>query len=701
MKPSEITQIKDESFPAQLRRFALWAVLLLSLWLVPVLAVGLGALVEGRAPGLFNIGDLGRAIVDLVKNGTSRQPEPWWTQMPSPEHSPRSPISLVAGLFAGTVLYAGLTTWAWSSAMTKTGMRERDRQTRRQLDGAQMAESHEVRHLAVQEKELGTRVVLGTFRSPRVPGWLAAVEAGHSVMVVAPTGKGKTESVLGPAILDWDGPVVVCSIKRDIYDLTAGYRGTLGETRVLDPAGLTDPLEARNAYWTPIAGARTWRGAKILADQMCGVGLKGAQSSGADRYFEDMAGSLLGGLLFAAAHSDTPTMHAVQGWLADTKTAVDKLERVLGEVEENVELEDEVRFNAPHAMFAIRQGMVSDDPRAVATVMKTVGNTMRAWNDYRFAQLHPSDPGVLSPDWLWAKPEDRSEWEHPGDQRTLYLIGPENEQASYRAMFVGCITQIYNAYARAGQEGRRPEKRLLIVLDEVANMTPIPVLDTWVTAARGLGINLVFATQNLGQLDTVWGRDKAETIAAGPRVAMFGPGIKDEQTLSYVEKLSGQTAVLSETVSRTPYWFQVQTQRSTSTQWRPLIPQNEVREIDPFTGIVFSGETPPFRVGWRSSHSDPKIADKQDLKPRPPGDAERRYLQTPRRTRTTDPDVAPASEILVEPADDEDDVDAMPVGFGVGLDETGADDDLHLFDDEDDVEDRDDELPPEPDDYTD
>jgi type IV secretion system protein VirD4 len=630
VKPSEITQVRDESFPAQLRRGALWTVLLLSLWLIPLLAVMLATIVERRMPSVFGPGPLVSSVIDLVKNGTRSHPQPWWTQLPDPTHSPTSPITLFVGFCGAVVLYTGLVTWGWQKMMVKTGQRERDQRRRRQIDGAQEAQAHEVRHLAVQPKDLGSRVVLGTFRTPRFPGQLAAVEAGHSVMVVAPPGKGKTESVLGPAILDWDGPVVVASMKRDIYDLTAGYRGTLGETRVLDPAGLTSPLKARNAYWTPIPGATTWRGAKVLADQMCGVGMKGAQSSGADRYFESMSGALLAGLLFAAAHSTVPTMQTVQDWLGSPKEAITELEKLLGRVALDANLDEEIRFNAPHAFFSIQQGMVSDDPRAVATVMKTVGNTIAAWNDYRFAHLQPQDPGVLSPEWLWEEP---SGWEQDGDQRTLYLIGPESEQASYRAMFVGCITQIYNAYARAGQEGRRPEKRLLIVLDEVANMTPIPGLDTWVTTARGLGINLVFATQNLGQLDTVWGRDKAETIASGPRVAMFGPGIKDEQTLRYVEELSGETAVLTENVARSPYGFQIQTSRSTNTQWRPLIQRSEVREIAPFTGLVFSGETPPFRVNWRSAHDDETLELKQSLEAVTPSTAEREYLMTPRDQR--------------------------------------------------------------------
>jgi hypothetical protein len=313
--------------------------------------------------------------------------------------------------------------------------------------------------------------------------------------------------------------------------------------------------------------------------------------------------------------------------------------------------------------------MVGEDPRSVEAIRATVGNAIRAWNEWRFAHVEPGDPGVLEPDWLWAEP---SKWERPGDQRTLYVIGPDADQDSYRGMFIGAITQIYNAYARAGQTGRRPEKRLLIVLDEVANMTPVPNLDRWVTAARGLGINLVLATQNLGQLDTVWGREKAETIASGPRVRMFGPGLADAQTLKYVEDISGQTAVMTDSVSRTPYFMQMQTSRSTNTQWRPLVQQQELRELPEFTGIVFYGTTPPFKVDWRSGHTDTRLRSMEHLPPVAPGVDEREHLTTPHEQRVltlpaelhanVGADAGPAGPTAADAVDDvdEDEDDAMP-----------------------------------------
>lgn len=121
-------------------------------------------------------------------------------------------------------------------------------------------------------------------------------------------------------------------------------------------------------------------------------------------------------------------------------------------------------------------------------------------------------------------------------------------------------------------------------------------------SARGDGNNLVFACQNLGQIDTKWEEEKAETIVAAPRVRMFGPGIQDTQTLDYVSKLTDETAVETTSMSRSNWALGNNDQQNVSSTKQSLIPPSLMREIDPFTAVVFSGNIPPFQVRWRSAH---------------------------------------------------------------------------------------------------
>lgn len=677
--PSDVSRPRDDSVAGTIRRAVVWIAFLCGLVALLLGSVQIAALIDGTPhPALTIRGSLGE-LVDLA--------------------NPSTPVSRIVALAGGLIvmglLLASIGTYVGSRVLRGSGITEQDQRQKRQLDGARFARHEDLAAVLVHPGEHHNRVVLGTPRGTRrrPTRELVAVEPGHSALVVAPTGQGKTENVMAPAVLDWDGPVVAVSIKRDLYDLTAGWRSQHGEVRVLDPAGLTDPTEVRNAYWTPLSEARSWRAARMLADQMSGVGQRGAQQQGNDAYFAKASGELLAGLFFAAAHCPVPTMQTVSGWLTDPKIAMDIIETLLIELEQDERQPEDVRRNAPYALATIRLRMIGEDPRTVEPIRASAGATIRAWGDYRLGEVTVNGPGVLDPEWLWSDPK---RWETDGDQRTLYVIGPDAEQGTYEAMFVGAITQIYNAYARAVQEGRAPNRRLLMVLDEVDKTAPIPKLDTWVTAARGLGINLVIACQNLGQLDTVWGTEKAETIVSGPRVRMFGPGLADRQSLKYIEDIAGQTGVASENESRNPFLFQIATSRQTQTTRQALVPANDASGLAPFTALTFYGNLPPFQVDWRSGHTDPVLKQKQQLTAPGPGDDEVKYLQTPaaeRALRLPDafdsaPAAAPARAPLAvvdldddaEDEEDEEDEDAMPDDFAPGTwiaDDGPVDDDHH------------------------
>ena len=60
-----------------------------------------------------------------------------------------------------------------------------------------------------------------------------------SVAIGGPTRSGKTLECAIPAVLDWVGPAILLSVKRDLMDTTIARRRKLGEVRVFDPGGLS------------------------------------------------------------------------------------------------------------------------------------------------------------------------------------------------------------------------------------------------------------------------------------------------------------------------------------------------------------------------------------------------------------------------------------------------------------------------------
>ena len=57
----------------------------------------------------------------------------------------------------------------------------------------------------------------------------------------------------GPGVLDWDGPAILLSVKRDMLDATIKRRRNLGEVRVFDPSGLVTlkPIDP-NESWVEV-----------------------------------------------------------------------------------------------------------------------------------------------------------------------------------------------------------------------------------------------------------------------------------------------------------------------------------------------------------------------------------------------------------------------------------------------------------------
>jgi hypothetical protein len=62
----------------------------------------------------------------------------------------------------------------------------------------------------------------------RMPARMLAAEPEVQPMVVAPPRAGKSSGFVIPWLLDHDGPALVLSTKRDVYDATATYRRELG-----------------------------------------------------------------------------------------------------------------------------------------------------------------------------------------------------------------------------------------------------------------------------------------------------------------------------------------------------------------------------------------------------------------------------------------------------------------------------------------
>ncbi|MCV0398232.1 Ti-type conjugative transfer system protein TraG [Neoaquamicrobium sediminum] len=164
---------------------------------------------------------------------------------------------------------------------------------------------------------------------------------------------------------------------------------------------------------------------------------------------------------------------------------------------------------------------------------------------------------------------------HPGLARTI----------------IGALANaIYN---RSGEM----KGRTLFLLDEVARLGYLRILETARDAGRKYGISLLLLFQSIGQMrETYGGRDASSKWFESASWISFA-AINDPETADYISRRCGNTTVEVEQLSRTSRMSGSSRTRSRQLSARPLILPEEVLQMRADEQIVFTAGNPPLRCG--------------------------------------------------------------------------------------------------------
>ena len=437
---------------------------------------------------------------------------------------------------------------------------------RRRAPSARWAGRRDLAPLRVPAPQPG-RLTLG--RSGRT---LLAAEERQSVIAFAPTQSHKTTGLAIPALLEWPGPVLATSIKSDLLMDTVACRQRLGEVMIFDPALVTG-LEPSRA--TPLWGAGTWRGAMRVAHWLAAAARTGSGGLQDADFWFTAAEKLLAPLLFAAASSGR-TMEAVVAWLDEGPEANDaQIEELLKEARE------------PAALRAW-QATQNREERQRSSVYTTAEMIVGAFADPRVAE--ETKGADYSPAALL-----------DGGANTLYLCAPLHEQERLRTVFSMLVQELLAViYETVAATGRPLDPPLLLLLDECANIAPIPNLAEIASTGAGQGVQLLSIFQDMAQVSTRYG-PRVSTIVNNHRAKVFGTGISDPDTLSYVSRVLGSGEFEQRSRSTGEKGRRSETEGET---YRDLAPANLVRERDPGTGLLLYGHLPPAKIKLRPWYED-------------------------------------------------------------------------------------------------
>jgi type IV secretory pathway TraG/TraD family ATPase VirD4 len=347
--------------------------------------------------------------------------------------------------------------------------------------------------------------------------------AEQSVLVLGPPRSGKTTGIVVPTVLSAPGAVVSTSTKPDVLAATLRYRRHLGECLVFDPSGtVTVPTGARRIGWSPVPACRRWDDALLVARALVGATRTSGERHAPSDHWSERAEALLAPLLHAAAMAEE-RLPTLLSWVDRRQPAA-----ALGI------LDDAGR----HVAADLLAGIVATEAREQSGIWSTASGVLAGYR---------SDGALAS---TVENHVNAVEFCH--SPSTLYVCATGRHQALSAPMVVGLLTEIraaaYHRHTRYARDDDELTAPVVLALDEVANIAPIPDLPFMVSEGGGQGLLTLACLQDLSQARLRWGP------AAEGFLSLFGttvvlPGIGDVRTLQALSALAGEEEVATRSVS--------------------------------------------------------------------------------------------------------------------------------------------------------
>ncbi len=417
-------------------------------------------------------------------------------------------------------------------------------------------------------------------------GWCFA-KPEHSVMILGPPRSGKTSSLIIPNVLIANGPVVSTSTKPDVLDATVSARQRLGRCHLFDPTGSvrrSDDLVPLR--WSPLQSCGTWPGALAMARSLVVVGSPtphAGSAEGGGSHWTERSQALLAPLLHAAA-LDGADMRTVLTWV-DRHQALPAQQILAGVPGRTTELARN-----------LLDGIVLTEERELSGIWST---TSGALSGFRSDQVLDTTSNPTF---------DPADFVESSD--TVFIAAPAHQQAMVAPLVVGLLEDVRRAaYAHhaSSVDGHRslPGPPLLLALDEVANIAPLPDLPAMVSEGGGQGVITVACFQDLSQARSRWpGRADGFTSLFGTTAVL--PGIGDVATLQALSTLAGDEELAVRTVSTGHSTSdrpltdlltggRPQHGQNVSTQWRRRLAPDVITRGVPGHLLVFDDRNQP---GW-------------------------------------------------------------------------------------------------------
>jgi type IV secretion system protein VirD4 len=412
-------------------------------------------------------------------------------------------------------------------------------------------------------------------------GW----RAGHH-LAIAGTRAGKGVSVVIPAIIDHDGPVVCLDVKGENFAVTRRWRAQLGRrVVVLNPFGVIEP--SRDGF-NPLDYVRrehVVRDIDVIAEGLV------RPEPGGGAHFSEVARQMI-----AAAIEVVVTEHV--GPLRNLNTVMDLL--LSAGIEERLEtwMNTPERFGHRPAQAAAALLAAGENERgAVMTTIKKAFEWARSDEMRTFLSGSSADFDDLL------------------DDKIDVFIAVPLDQLGAQAVFMRLLINIVLGTV-VRQDGRRvAQKRILLVMDEFVRLGRMEKLLDIANVAAGSGIEALFVTQDKGQIEAIYGKSDTDSLLGSCVTSrIFGLGRLESYTAEWAAGALGDQTVITRSV-QAPTRFGEGQRISTGEQKQRLMTADQILGMPADEMLCLIGSKPPVRLKALVSHTHPAYRAKLDENP--------------------------------------------------------------------------------------
>ncbi|MBX3194908.1 MAG: type IV secretory system conjugative DNA transfer family protein [Microbacteriaceae bacterium] len=419
----------------------------------------------------------------------------------------------------------------------------------------------------------------GEKSEPEAVGFLLGRSTGQevwatvedSMLLVGPPRSGKGLNIMVNAILDAPGAVVATSTRPDSLAVTMKRRAEIGPVAVFDPQHLAPGLAA-GLRWSPVRGCERPLTAMIRARGFAqATGFGDVESGG---FWEGKTRSVIATLLHAAAIDKRDALTLFEWTLSPT--AAEEAQLIL-----------ENHPKAARGWSWILQSTLKQDAKTRDSI----------WAGVSLAFDSLADPKVL--DAVTPGPNERfSPREFLRDKGTLYLLATAEGASASGPLVAALIEDIVGVARQMAFRSTRArlDPPLLLALDEIGNLAPLPTLPQLMSDGGGTGITVLPVVQSIAQMKQNWSEAQADTMWGSAIAKIVLGGLSDAKVLSDLKTLFGERDEVTESTT-TDHFGNVAVQRSVRRM--PVLTEDQIRTLPEGMGIIMLRSARPIITDLR------------------------------------------------------------------------------------------------------